>query len=592
MRTSLHYVPLLFSVPGRAYRYTANLLALDRCRAPSFMLPSQRFASITTPLLYDCWCSALRGHPDRLFASYITDGIRDGFRVGFQYGSLACHPTHRNMRSATQCSVKISEYLATECASGRVLGPFPRDLVPMVHLNRLGAVPKSTPGKYRLIVDLSYPEDHSVNCGIDGAHCSLSYVSVEDAAAVVLHLGKGALLAKVDIRNAYRNIPVHPDDRWLLGMGWNGDVYIDTVLPFGLRSAPKVFNSVVDAVEWVLRQAGVVNICHYLDDFLIMGPADSPTCAHDLSRLLRCLEWLGFPVAEEKVEGPASRLTFLGIEIDADALVLRLPGEKLSALRSLILLWAGRRWCRKRELQSLAGKLQHVCSVVRPGKSFLRRVFERLRGTHHGHHYIRINHTMRSDLAWWHLFLESWNGISILRPSRLTRPDHEFYSDAAGSVGCGAVWGCRWLKFTWPQSYVSVAIAPKELVPVVMACAVWGREWRGQLVRVHCDNEAVVAVLNSGYSKDEHMMQLVRTLFFFLAEWDIWLHACHIPGERNVVADAISRNNLSLLFSKVPDAFPRPTPIPQDLAEILVAGQHDWTHPNWGHLFRSCLQQV
>ena len=57
--------------------------------------------------------------------------------------------------------------------------------------------------------------------------------------------------------------------------------------------------------------------------------------------------------------------------------------------------------------------------------------------------------------------------------------------------------------FEWPQSWVSVPIAPKELVPVIMACAVWGRAWRGKSVRVNCDNQAVVAVLNSGYSKDD-----------------------------------------------------------------------------------------
>ena len=74
----------------------------------------------------------------------------------------------------------------------------------MVQVNRMGAVPKSTPGKYRLIVDLSYPEGQSVNSRISEAQCSLSYVSVEGAAQTVLRLGRGALLAKVDIRNAYR----------------------------------------------------------------------------------------------------------------------------------------------------------------------------------------------------------------------------------------------------------------------------------------------------------------------------------------------------------------------------------------------------
>ena len=121
----------------------------------------------------------------------------------------------------------------------------------MVQVNRMGAVPKSTPGKYRLIVDLSYPEGQSVNSRISEALCSLSYVSVEGAAQIMLRLGRGALLAKVDIRNAYRNIPVHPDDRWLLGLSWKGDIFIDTVLPFGLRSAPKIFNSVADALDRV-----------------------------------------------------------------------------------------------------------------------------------------------------------------------------------------------------------------------------------------------------------------------------------------------------------------------------------------------------
>ena len=141
------------------------------------------------------------------------------------------------------------------------------------------------------------------------------------------------LLAKVDISNAYRNVPVHPDDRWLLGMEWHGEVYIDTVLPFGLRSAPKLFNAVADAVEWVLRTAGIQHSLHYLDDFLIIGPPGATSCAYNLSLMLRFLEWLGFPVAEEKMEGHTSKLTFLGIKIDVDALVLRLLEEKLTALR-------------------------------------------------------------------------------------------------------------------------------------------------------------------------------------------------------------------------------------------------------------------
>ncbi len=102
----------------------------------------------------------------------------------------------------------------------------------------------------------------------------------------MLKLGRGTLLAKVDIQNAYRNIPVHPDDRWLLGMSWRGEIFIDTVLPFGLRSAPKIFNAVADALEWVVRVNGVGEINYYLDDFLVLGTSGSEECADGLSTLM------------------------------------------------------------------------------------------------------------------------------------------------------------------------------------------------------------------------------------------------------------------------------------------------------------------
>ena len=123
-----------------------------------------------------------------------------------------------------------------------------------MHISRFGVIPKkSQPGKWRLIVDLSHPDGLSVNDGISSALCSLSYASIDKAADIVLRLGRNTQLAKLDIRSAYRIVPVHPEDRWLLGMSWRGKVYINTVLPFGQRSAPKVFNTIADALEWIMN---------------------------------------------------------------------------------------------------------------------------------------------------------------------------------------------------------------------------------------------------------------------------------------------------------------------------------------------------
>ena len=122
---------------------------------------------------------------------------------------------------------------------------------------------------------------------------------MDDAAREILAQGQGALLAKVDIKRAYRNIPVHPDDRWLLGMTWDGSLYIDTALPFGLRSAPKIFTAVADAAEWIVWRRGVKFLIHYLDDYLIIGAPHSNECKESLEILLSTFGRLGIPVADD-----------------------------------------------------------------------------------------------------------------------------------------------------------------------------------------------------------------------------------------------------------------------------------------------------
>jgi len=110
------------------------------------------------------------------------------------------------MASASANPDAVREYLATECAEGRVMGPFSPEDFPLVHVSRFGVIPKGSTGKWRLIVDLSSPEGGSVNDGVDANLCSLSYVEVEEAAREVATVGRGALLAKVDVKSAYRNI--------------------------------------------------------------------------------------------------------------------------------------------------------------------------------------------------------------------------------------------------------------------------------------------------------------------------------------------------------------------------------------------------
>ncbi len=86
----------------------------------------------------------------------------------------------------------------------------------------------------------------------------------------VLELGRGANLAKFDVSGAFRTVPVHPDDRHLLSMWWHGHTYVDKVLPFGLRSAPKLYNAIADGLLWILINSDQVLGIHYLDDFFVV----------------------------------------------------------------------------------------------------------------------------------------------------------------------------------------------------------------------------------------------------------------------------------------------------------------------------------
>ena len=90
---------------------------------------------------------------------------------------------------------------------------------------------------------MSHPKGGSINDGISPELRSLEYASIDDAVNIILQQGRGSELANSDVANAYRIIPVHPEDRSLLGMRWKGKLFIDTVLPFGLRSAPKIFTA-------------------------------------------------------------------------------------------------------------------------------------------------------------------------------------------------------------------------------------------------------------------------------------------------------------------------------------------------------------
>ena len=126
--------------------------------------------------------------------------------------------------------------------------------------------------------------------------------------AVLYNWRSGALLAKMDIKHAFRLLLVHLADHHLLAMNWKGNLFIDTCLSFGLRSAPKLFNILADLLSWPgywrRREYHHLFIIR-LDDFLMMGQEDSSACQNHLTTIKEVCQDLGIPLAMEKLEGPS-----------------------------------------------------------------------------------------------------------------------------------------------------------------------------------------------------------------------------------------------------------------------------------------------
>ena len=212
-------------------------------------LPAVREVS---PLNFVLFEAELSLYPDRAKANFVLQGIKEGFRLGCDK-PVTLKSARRNKLSTYQHSGVIDMYLANEVRLGRVAGPFDVPPVQDLHISSFGVIPKKgQPGKWRLIVDLSSPLGHSVHNGIDPESRHLQYIMMDDIIKMVSKFGPGALLAKFDIESAYRNIAIHPSDRHLLGLKWRNAYYIDLALPFGLRSAPAVFNSVAELLKWIL----------------------------------------------------------------------------------------------------------------------------------------------------------------------------------------------------------------------------------------------------------------------------------------------------------------------------------------------------
>jgi hypothetical protein len=471
------------------------------------------------------------------------------------------------------------------------MGPYDDPPFPNLIVSPIGVVTKKLSTKLRMIHHLSWPrlpssDSDSINEHIsaedsetvlqsfDDAVSMLADIPVQSSPSSAASTSKSILLSKIDVKSAYRLVPVHHEDWHLLGMQWRGKYYYDNVLVFGLASACRHWERVATAIHWMAQtHLKLQLLVHYIDDYLLIS-VGSQLAQLQLQALLKLFDMLGVPISLDKLEGPTHVLPFLGIQINTSSMTLSLDPLRLTYVQGLLSDWMSMSKASIKDIQSLVGTLSFCSKVIRSGRIFLRRLINYT--THLMKRYKSQAHTtphlltdsVKKDILWWQTYMIQFNNCMSIYPTRwCTDADMHIATDA-GQQGYGAVYGQQWFHGVWSEEEEKQAnrlkrdsMPWKELHTLVRAAATWGHEWTQTNIIFHLDCEPMVFAVMKGGSRHPEIMSLLRTLSYVAAQHNFQYKVEHIAGKSNIGPDHLSRGRVLLFQELYPDSNPLPTPV-------------------------------
>ena len=427
-----------------------------------------------------------------------------------------------------------------------------------------------------MIFNLSLPQGYSVNDNIAEKYKSVQYCTVFEVGQHLVHKYKAhtAWMAKVDLADAYRIVPINRLDWKHLGIRVAGKYYIDRMLPMGAASSCQIFQRISDALKEMLvsRCNAQVAVFNYLDDFLFVAPSKE-CCEETLQSFEKLCEELGVPIAAHKTIRATTCISFLGLGINARDCTLFIPPEKGEKAKKKLERFLKEDKPRVKVWQSMAGTLSHLSQVISAGRIYLSSIYERLSGILSQRKNVRrwINEEVRQDIEVWLHLLD----MAPVRQFKVLNPDESAFAplitDSSTTVGFGAMWGDQWLSGRWPKNK-SANIATLELYPIFLALSL--SHVHDAAIKIYTDNQALVTVINKLYCRDRGLRKLMRPIVSWCMSRNVRLIASHIPGSQNVGPDLLSRGKIQEFLTLYPHMSRSPLTIPYHLGPNC--GLIDW----------------
>jgi hypothetical protein len=467
----------------------------------------------------------------------------------------------------------------------------------------------------------------SVNDDIDAELFRCSFAKLSDAIDMIRKLrekGESVYMAKADVEDAFTNIPVRDDEMHLMAFSCEIDfddpavelpvgverlvgkhrmVFVNSRFPFGLRSAPAVFETIAQTVRQIARFMFNVNLSvGYLDDVLILQTSKA-RCEDDLAIYIAVLRMIGLAPQLTKCSTEAvTKLDFLGIDIDTIKQEVSMPELRIQRMKEILEEWAVKTSCTRVELESLIGTMQHMTKGVPAGRMFLRRAIDLLwdkgprrgrdceeeeggipfgmdadgeeyavvggaaavppRHRHPGRVYA-LTSEFHLDIQWWRENMEKFNhrGFPFLTDCPPENMEFELATDAS-DIGFGGRFGNEWFAYEWAHGEAErYSIAYRELFAVVVAVCTWGHLFKGKIIHFWNDNTNTILAAKKATTRDPQMMHLLRALHSLCVDFQMHVWFDYINTKDNSIADALSRLDFKRFHTLLPTALASPSPV-------------------------------
>ena len=250
---------------------------------------------------------------------------------------------------------------------------------------------------------------------------------------------------------------------------------------------------------------------------------------------------VGAKEAEDKSVPPTHRMEFLGNTVDVKKRTLEVSADRRYELLSLLKEWKHKTVYKKKQLQSLIGKLSFIANCIRAGRIFLARMIREMTlcpevGTR------EMGTELLLDIAWWFKFLPTFKGVSILWLQDTLYTDKLLATDAS-LIGGGAIQGKEYFHFKFDTETIHDTnnIAHREMFTILIAIKIWHKQLAGKVVRISTDSQIAMYAINKGNTRDTFILKCLREMTWYLAKFEILLRAQYINTKLNVVPDALSR---------------------------------------------------